>query len=88
MYPLGYNKGIGSKRDTGDEKMTNELTTKVVTAWALGQQAFVNGKPCVPALDKNVKPLLSGLPVSKGAIAILNAWLKGWTEANLCADIQ
>ena len=60
---------------------------KVAAAQILGQQAFVNGKPRIPALDSQLLKLLEGTQVGEG-IPISSAWLKGWDDANLCADRQ
>lgn len=64
---------------------TNTVTeTKVVAAAVLGTLAFNAGMKRVPALDKNIKPLLAGNKIGEG-IPVLNAWLKAWDDANLCS---
>ena len=55
-------------------------------ARAAGTEAFKNGKPCTPALDKNCMGIIKNSADGQ-AISILNAWLAGWTEANLAAEI-
>ena len=58
----------------------------VEEAQELGRAAYHDGKVCVPALDE--KFLISNLPPIVGeAIPILEAWLRGWTEENLKAEV-
>lgn len=57
-------------------------TTNKETAFLLGVQAFVEGKKCIPAWDKNLEPLLKNLQVGEG-IPIYKQWLNGWHSANL-----
>jgi hypothetical protein len=59
---------------------------RLATAQVLGQKAFVAGKPCAPALDSKLINLLN--PEVGTNAPILKAWIKGWTEASLSADIQ
>lgn len=61
--------------------------TKVIVAQVLGQKAFVNGAKRVPAHDPELMTLLAGNEVGQG-IPVLDAWLRGWDEANLAADVQ
>jgi hypothetical protein len=58
-------------------KNTLELTEK---AYELGKQAHNNEKQRVPAQDKNVIGLLSGLKAGE-SIKILESWTKGWDDA-------
>ena len=57
-------------------------TDKTATALTLGQTAFSNGKPCIPALDPDLRTLLTDVKVGDG-LPILKAWTKGWHTANL-----
>ena len=60
----------------------------VLDARLLGRDAFRRGVKCVPALDmKNLQPYLAGNQVGDG-IPILDAWLTGWSEANVAAPIE
>lgn len=52
------------------------------TARELGRAAFHAGRPCTPALDADLMNMLTGVRVGSGA-PILEAWTRGWTEANL-----
>ena len=45
-------------------------------AFNLGCKAFHNGKPCIPALDKDLLSELLGLKVGEGA-PLLRAWIRG-----------
>ena len=65
---------------------TDELNIKAA-AQVLGQQAFVNGKMRVFALDQKAVSLLAGNKIGQG-LPIIKAWIRGWDEANLCGDIQ
>jgi len=52
-------------------------------ARALGRHAFARGVACVPHFDMaNLSPLLKRRQVGEG-IPILEAWINGWTVANL-----
>lgn len=55
-------------------------------AFNLGCKAFHNGKPCIPALDKDLLSELLGLKVGEGA-PLLRAWIRGWTKENLDAPL-
>ncbi len=57
-------------------------------ARALGRHAFARGLTCVPHFDMaNLTPLLKGRQVGEG-IPVLEAWINGWTVANLEAPID
>jgi hypothetical protein len=57
-------------------------------ARALGRHAFARGVTCVPHFDMaNLAPLLKGRQVGEG-IPVLEAWISGWTVANLEAPID
>lgn len=64
-----------------------EADIKRAAAEVLGHMAFKNGKTRVPAHDANVLELLKGNKIGEG-IPVLTAWLRGWDNANLSADIQ
>ncbi len=53
------------------------------TARKLGEKAFKDGKKRVFAQDKEAVKLLEGRTVGDGSSAIMDAWYKGWDEANL-----
>jgi hypothetical protein len=55
--------------------------TNIKAAYELGKKAFHGGAKRIPALDAELKSLLRG-PMGSG-IPTLNAWLKGWDNANL-----
>jgi hypothetical protein len=63
--------------------MTRPVDLKA--AEIFGAVAFAAGQPCVPAHDDNVVEMLEGLPVGKGAVAILSRWSRGWIKASLAA---
>ena len=59
------------------------IAGKIDKAYALGAQAFKDGKKCVPAQDKNVMELLKTPDGDRFTVDILNAWLDGWNKENL-----
>ena len=59
--------------------------TKINAARAFGSVAFANGSRAVPATDANLMNLLAGEPVGGAGSKIMQAWLAGWTQANLAA---
>jgi len=60
----------------------------VEDARALGRHAFARGVTCTPHLDLiNLTHLLRGREVGEG-IPVLEAWIQGWTRANLDAPID
>lgn len=62
-----------------------ELGQKVVAAQIAGTIAFKNNQKCIPALDKNYDEICEGLGVGQGTIKVTEAWIKGWTLANLAS---
>ena len=62
---------------------TNSHTTEQATT--AGKQAFNDGKSCTPALDRNCMSLIEK---NGQALSILDAWIAGWTEANLSAEVK
>jgi hypothetical protein len=65
-----------------------DQATKIATAEKLGRQAFLEGRPAIPALDAQLRErgeLLKGLKVGEG-VPIMLAWLKGWHKANLSSN--
>ncbi len=59
-----------------------EMQKKIAAAQVAGTIAFGDGRKCVPALDKNFDKIDQGLQVGEG-IEVIQAWIKGWTLANL-----
>lgn len=59
--------------------------TDTQAAKELGRSAFARGVKCAPALDAEFCKTLSGLS-TKATIAVLDAWIAGWTEANLADE--
>lgn len=63
-----------------------EKTLRLVS-YEYGRLAFEKGKKCVPAWDKDFcENILAGLKNGE-SIKYLKAWSKGWTDANLKAEI-
>ena len=62
-------------------KMATEGYNK---AFEFGSKAFLDGKRCVPAHDKEFMAWLYGQPGS--TIQLLDAWLGGWTVENIRAE--
>lgn len=60
-----------------DMQQAQQLKQK---AYGLGKSAFMEGKSAIPALDKNLKSVLKGVPVGQG-LPIIRAWIKGFVEA-------
>jgi len=58
-------------------------TAKINAARAFGSVAFANGLMAAPAGDTNLMDLLAGEPVGGNGVKIMQAWLSGWTQANL-----
>lgn len=65
----------------------DNLLSRVISAQVLGTKAFADGKPCIPCRDSELHKLLAGVVVGDG-LPILQAWVRGWTLANLYGDIQ
>lgn len=59
--------------------------TKMFAAQVLGTIAHEAGKDCVPALDPELTKLYNPGAIN---IHIIQAWIKGWTLANLCGGIK
>jgi len=57
--------------------MKHERFPLVAHAEILGTKAFQEGRPCVPALDKDLTPLFKELEVGQGK-PILDAWIRNW----------
>lgn len=55
---------------------------------AMGKAAFDRGVMCAPAMDLELAPeiklMSTGKPVG-ATIGLLDAWIRGWTRANLDA---
>lgn len=62
------------------------IETKILAAAVLGTIAFNEGKKRIPAMDKNLEPLLSGNQIGEG-IPVLKAWLESWDAANLALPV-
>ena len=60
-------------------------------AFQLGQAAFANGKPCIPAMDVKLMAMGNGKAATvenfREFTKLSTAWIKGWTMANLNAPI-
>ena len=59
------------------------------TANVAGRDAFLAGKKCIPCQDSAMMDMIKKNPDKQvgGSIAILGAWRKGWTTANLAAPV-
>lgn len=53
----------------------------------LGRAAFLRGAPAASCSDAEFCAMLEGLKVGEG-LALLKAWSKGWTAANLAAPVE
>jgi hypothetical protein len=54
----------------------------------MGRNAFAAGIRCAPALDPTFCATLAGSPVGNpNTIRRMDAWIRGWTLANLAAPI-
>jgi len=58
------------------------MDTSEYQAEILGEMAFKNGKEATPSLDQKLMELLKGKQTGESA-PLLEAWLKGWSKANL-----
>jgi len=77
--------GLGFRRT--EPKITPELSEKMKIAERLGEEAFEAGKKAIPFLDKKVMTLQKDLQIGQGGDKIFDAWIKGWTKANLRAPL-
>lgn len=68
-------------------KRIAKLEQKLFNVAIIGALAFKNGKPRIPALDKNLRQELEGLKVGQ-SINLLKTWLQNWDMANLAEPIQ
>jgi hypothetical protein len=64
-------------------KLPQELWDK---AKAMGERAFHAGRPAVPAQDPDFSKLLKGLKAGE-AVELLDAWHRGWSQANVDAPV-
>lgn len=69
-----------------DDQLKAEIA-RIECACRLGRAAFKAGKPRIPALDVDLKPLLAMSTGIGASIPILDAWIDAWTQANLAAPI-
>jgi hypothetical protein len=53
----------------------------------LGRAAFARGLPAASCRDAEFCAMLEGLKVGEG-LALLKAWSRGWTAANLAAPVE
>ena len=51
------------------------------TAQEMGKEAQRQGLPCAPSLDPSLIQHLT--PIFSENVAILKAWIAGWTDENL-----
>ena len=66
--------------------MPNLLRLKL-EAMNYGRLSFNGGGNCIPCLDKNIMDMIGRLKLQLGeSLPLLNAWLEGWTDANVCAE--
>ena len=70
----GYDAALGMPEE--------ELQERIAKAETAGKAAFVAGKTSTPALDVNLDSLLSGCQPGEG-IKVIDAWSRGWHNANL-----
>jgi hypothetical protein len=62
---------------------------RIAAARKLGREARKRGAKCIAALDKDLRPLVAGLPVGGGGLEIIDAWINGWTlEHRECVNAQ
>ena len=73
---------MGSLRTSAREYSANELEQ----ARALGEQAFLAGKPSNPGVCPEFMEMLQGNQVGEG-LPLFDAWDKGWHGANVGADV-
>jgi hypothetical protein len=75
--------------DHGSEQ-PNKMQTMIAAAEILGKNAFKNGVAAAPALDGEIMKMVAELSTpdfsnSRVIANILQAWLRGWHNANICA---
>lgn len=80
-----YKKGTRKSRDQKEKtqgvrlRRTNEQNLQIENAFAIGEQAFEDGKSNVPAGDKNLNDLFKRRKVGDPlTIPQLKAWSDGW----------
>jgi hypothetical protein len=60
----------------------------VEQAKEIGRQAYTDGKPCAPAISKEIMTSLKGKEIGdKYTTEIMKAFQSGWLAANLEDDI-
>lgn len=65
----------------GTNILNEEVGRRADVAKVFGGVAYARGVKCIPALDANVMPLMSGDVTPRDATSILKAWHAGWAEA-------
>lgn len=56
-------------------------------AYAIGQLAYYNGRPCSPALDPAYGALIETRQAENPADELARLWIEGWTHENLHAPL-
>lgn len=59
---------------------------RLTAAYEAGKAAFANGAKCVPYYDRTFMATLT--PTVGTNIEVLTGWQRGWTAANLAAEVQ
>lgn len=66
----------------------NEIKGLCVQAECMGRLAFLNNESRVPATNKNLMSLLTGLEVGSSSSDIMKSFLYGWDSENFKAPVE
>lgn len=78
--------GVYEDVDVIDDELGEAKDPRIKKAEELGRKAFEDGKKAIPAHDKKLNALMKGEKIGGAGVAIMKAWHRGWTKANLAAD--
>lgn len=81
-WHAGYDEALA---EANGAPTAQELQERVAKAEAAGKVAFAAGVVSTPALDPNLSPLISGCQPGQG-VKVIEAWTRGWHNANLGID--
>jgi len=72
-------------------KNANKKAAQILTAMALGTIAFNEGKKAIPCQNADLMNMIAGRKIGEtpkgeaSSVKIMDAYLRGWTNANLAA---
>lgn len=66
----------------------NEIKSLCIQSECIGRLAFLNNELRVPATNKNLMNLLTGLKVGSGSSDIMKSFLYGWDSENFKEPVE